>query len=121
MSSIITIEGDATDAEFQKVSNDVLKAYLPKSIRDGARVEYVFKKGSEADLFITYYDAKGQLQELKFDTPRGAMLGYDGRMSATQLNNILFDASVEILDSENKRRSTRNQGDVSKKVIKFNG
>ena len=115
-----TIEWDATDAEFQKVSNDVLKAYLPKSIRDGARVEYVFKKGSEADLFITYYDAKGQIQKLEFDTPRGAMLGFDGRMSATQLNNILFDASVEILDSENKRRSTRNQGDVSKNVIKFN-
>ncbi|MAN61272.1 MAG: hypothetical protein CMI60_04915, partial [Parvibaculum sp.] len=121
-----TIQYDASDDEFQKVSNDVLKAYLPKSIRDGAKVEYKFDEGKDQkgkenpDLFITYYDAKGQLQELKIDTPRGGYFTIDGRITATKLNDILYDASVKILDSENNRRSTRNQGDVSKNVIKFN-
>ena len=121
-----TLQNDATDEEFQKVSSEVLKAYLPKSIRDGAKVEYQFDGGKDKDgkeipdLIISYYDAKGQLQELKIDTPRGGYWSYDGRITATKLNDLLYDASVQILDSENERRSTRNQGDVSKNVVKFN-
>ena len=47
-------------------------------------------------------------------------MGMDGRITASRLNQILYDASKTILDAENERRRTRNKRGVSKDVTKFN-
>jgi hypothetical protein len=106
------------DSVITKVLDDVLKLYLPKSLRPGARVTYETNDNGD-DLVIQYYDAKGELQEISKEVaPAGFFV--NGNLRSSDLNDIIYDASKEILDQENSRRSTRNKRGVSKEVIKFN-
>jgi hypothetical protein len=106
------------DSVITKVLDDVLKLYLPKSLRPGAKVTYETNDNGD-DLVIQYYDAKGELQEISKEVaPAGFFV--NGNLRSSDLNDIIYDASKEILDQENSRRSTRNKRGVSKEVIKFN-
>ena len=106
------------DSEITKVLDDVLKLYLPKSLRAGAKVTYETNDAGD-DLIIQYYDAKGDLQEISKEVaPAGFFV--NGNLRSSDLNDIIYDASKEILDQENNRRGTRNKRGVSKEVIKFN-
>jgi hypothetical protein len=106
------------DSVITKVLDDVLKLYLPKSLRAGAKVTYETNDAGD-DLVIQYYDAKGDLQEISKEVaPAGFFV--NGNLRSSDLNDIIYDASKEILDQENNRRSTRNKRGVSKEVIKFN-
>jgi hypothetical protein len=107
------------DDTITKGMDKVLKLYLPKSLRAGARATFVDNPDGD-DLIIEYYDAKGQLQTIGKEVNTGNFFN-QGALKASELNDILYDASIDILNQENDRRRTRNRRGVSKEVIKFNG
>ena len=109
----------SSDETLTNGMDKVLKLYLPKSLRAGARATFVDNPDGD-DLIIEYYDAKGQLQTIGKEVNTGNFF-VGGALKAAEINDILYDASLDILNQENDRRRTRNKRGVSKEVIKFNG
>ena len=100
------------DSEITKVLDDVLKLYLPKSLRAGTKVTYETNDAGD-DLGIQYYDTKGYWQEIsKENAPAGFIVNVDLRSS--EVNDIFYDESKVILDQKNNRRCAKKKREVSK-------